>query len=119
MSLGLFLLAQPLVSVFLGGDFVAAGTVRVLRVVALTPVAMSLTNSYGINHLVLVGKENVMRNIILVVSLLGIALGVFGALRYSFMGVAVASVGTQMLRALLITLFALRHKAGHQAPPVR
>lgn len=104
ISITLFLFARPIVLLFLGEDF--EGTVDVLRIVAFTPIAMSLMNSYGVNYLVLKGKENLMRNIIVSIAIIGILLGSLGAIYYSYIGVAFASLTTQLMRAGLITYYA-------------
>ena len=106
ISLIFFLGARPIVMLFLGKEF--EGTVDVLRIVAFTPIAMSLMNSYGVNYLVLKGKEKLMRNIITIVTAFGLILGAFGAIFYSYIGVAFASVFTQFLRAGLITYSAFK-----------
>ncbi|MBR5399880.1 MAG: flippase [Bacteroidales bacterium] len=106
ISLFFFFLARPIVAIFLGPEF--KETVKVLRIVAFTPIAMSLMNSYGVNYLVLKGRERLMSRIILCVTVFGVIIGIIGAIRYSFIGVAVASLVTQMLRALLITYYARR-----------
>lgn len=104
ISLFLFALAKPLVLILLGEEFSA--TIPVLRIVAFTPVAMSITNSYGVNYLVLFGKENIMRNIVIAITFVGCALGIVGAYYYSYIGVAIVSLTTQFLRALLVYLSA-------------
>lgn len=106
ISLVFFVFARPIVLVFLGPEF--EETVNVLRIVAFTPIAMSLMNSYGINYLVIKGKERMMRNIILFTSVFGIVLGAIGAIYYSYIGVACVSLLTQFLRAGLITICAYR-----------
>ena len=108
ISIILFFLARPIVMLFLGKEF--EGTVDVLRIVAFTPIAMSLMNSYGVNYLVLKGKDNIMRNIIIVVTVFGILIGALGAKYYSYVGVAFASLTTQFLRAGLITLYAHKNR---------
>ena len=108
ISIILFFLARPIVMLFLGEEF--EGTVDVLRIVAFTPIAMSLMNSYGVNYLVLKGKDNIMRNIIIVVTVFGILIGALGAKYYSYVGVAFASLTTQFLRAGLITLYAHKNR---------
>lgn len=104
ISLTIFFLARPLVLLFLGSSF--EGTTNVLRIVAFTPIAMSLMNSYGVNYLVLKGKEKLMRNIIIFVTTFGVTIGAIGAIYYSYIGVAFASLITQFLRAGLITYYA-------------
>ena len=101
ISLTFFFLARPIVLLFLGNEF--EGTINVLRIVAFTPIAMSLMNSYGVNYLVLKGGESLMRNIIIFVTLFGVLVGALGAKYYSYVGVAIASLVTQFLRAALIT----------------
>lgn len=113
ISLTLFLFAKPLVLVFLGEGFLP--TVSVLKIVAVTPVFMTLMNCYGFNYLVLKGREDLMRNIMLFITLIGLALGAIGAIKYSFIGVAVASTLTQGIRALLITRAALKIKNNEAA----
>ena len=103
-SLLLFLFAEPIVLIFLGSEF--KDTIVVLRIVSFTPVAMSLMNSYGVNYLILKGKEKLMRNIIIGVTILGLCLGTYGAIYYSFIGVAVTSLITQFVRALTVTYYA-------------
>lgn len=104
ISLFFFFLARPLVLLLLGPEFEA--TIDVLRIVAFTPIAMSLMNSYGVNYLVLKNKEGIMSRIIIIVTVLGIVLGVLGAIYYSYIGVAIASLTTQFLRAGLVTYYA-------------
>lgn len=106
ISLFFFAFARPIVMIFLGSEF--EQTISVLRIVAFTPVAMSLMNSYGFNYLVLKGKERVMRNIIIFVTIFGISLGIIGAIYFSYIGVAWASLITQFIRAILVTYFARR-----------
>ena len=108
VSLVLFIFAEPLVIMFLGNDFLP--TITVLKIVSITPIAMSLMNCYGFNYLVLQGHEDVMRNIMVIITIVGLVLGIWGAINYSYIGVAIASTTTQVLRALLITYFALKIK---------
>lgn len=108
VSIVLFVFSEPLVLFFLGKDF--SQTVIVLKIVSITPIAMTLMNCYGFNYLVLQGREDIMRNIIVFITVVGLVLGIWGACAYSYIGVAIASVTTQSLRALLITYYALKTK---------
>lgn len=104
ISLFFFFLARPLVMLLLGPEF--ERTITVLRIVAFTPIAMSLMNSYGVNYLVIKNKEGIMSRIIIIVTIVGVVLGVLGAILYSYIGVAVASLSTQFLRSGLVTYYA-------------
>lgn len=101
ISLLFFFFAKPLVLLLLGPEF--EETIKVLRIVAFTPIAMSLMNSYGVNYLVLKNKENLMSRIIIIVTCIGLVLGITGAVLFSYIGVAVASLTTQFIRAGLVT----------------
>lgn len=111
ISLFFFIFARPIVMLLLGQEF--ENTVTVLKIVAFTPIAMSLMNSYGVNFLVLKGEENLMRNIIIFVTLFGVVLGSIGAYFYSYIGVAIASLTTQFIRAFLVMFYAHK-KYGYQ-----
>lgn len=104
ISLVFFFFAKPLVHVFLGQEFYE--TIKVLRIVAFTPIAVALMNCYGTNYLVLKGQERTMRNIIIVVTVIGLIFGIVGAKEFSYVGVAVASLVTQMIRGLLVFYYA-------------
>ena len=108
ISLILFFGANIIVDVFLGKEFYE--TVLVLKILAFTPIAMSVMNSYGINFLVLRGKEKVLRNIVSVTSVVGIFLGVVGAIYYGYIGVAVCTLIIEFLRAFLVFIFAGKYK---------
>mgnify|MGYP002855341409 CR=1 FL=1 len=104
ISLFFFIFARPLVLLLLGPEF--EETINVLRIVAFTPIAMSLMNSYGLNYLVLKKRENIMSRIILITTVFGILLGMSGAILFSYIGVAFASLITQFIRAGLVTYYA-------------
>lgn len=108
ISLVLFFFARSLVYLLLGPEFEEA--IIVLKIVAFTPIAMSLMNSYGFNCLVLKGREDIMRNIVISITILGLFLGIGGTILWSYIGVAVASLVTQLLRSLLVTYYALKIK---------
>lgn len=112
MSSILFFFAEPIVRVFLGAEFLQ--TVIVLKILAFTPIAMSLTNSYGYNYLILNKKEKIMRNIVIIVTVVGILLGIPMAIYYSFMGVAITELSIQFLRGGLIAFSAIKDKMNNK-----
>lgn len=104
ISLFLFLGADIIVKVILGDEFFE--TIPVLRIVAFTPLAMSVMNAYGINSLVLRGKDDILRNIIFASTILGLISGVYGAINFSYIGVAICSLFVQYFRAILVFIYA-------------
>ena len=99
ISLFFLLCANPIVNIFLGEEF--AETAAVLRIVALTPLAISIFNVYGTNYLAIKGYDRILKNIVVVTTVIGIIGGIFGAIYFSFFGVALCSLITQSVRAIL------------------
>lgn len=86
MSLLMFFGADLFVDIFLTPNF--SDSAIVIRILALSPIFLFLSNAYGTNYLVLVGKENLMRNIYVVWSLVGFALAWILVPRFGYVGVA-------------------------------
>lgn len=107
ISLFLFFGADIIVIIFLGEEFME--TIPVLRIVAFTPLAMSIMNAYGINSLVLRGKDNILRNIIFVSTIFGLIMGIYGAVNFSYIGVAICSLLIQYFRAILVFVYARKN----------
>lgn len=105
-SLLMFFGAELFVKIFLTEEF--ESSVNVIRIFALTPIFLFLTDCYGTNYLVVIGKEIIMRNIILVVSLLGFALTWWLTPTYSYIGAATTVTVARGLRGIATFYFAKR-----------
>ena len=108
MTIFLFVFAEDIVKIFLGKEF--HNTIMVLKILAFTPIAMSLMNSYGYNYLVLQNGEKLMRNVIIGVTFCAVIIGIPMAIKYSYIGVAITELTVQMIRAILITCIAIKFK---------
>lgn len=108
MTIFLFVFAEDIVKIFLGKEF--HNTIMVLKILAFTPIAMSLMNSYGYNYLVLQNGEKLMRNVIIGVTFCAVIMGIPMAIKYSYIGVAITDLTIQMIRAILITCIAIKFK---------
>ncbi|WP_176770714.1 flippase [Myroides phaeus] len=106
ISVGLYFLAPLIVSVFYNNDFVDA--VIVIRIMSISPIFIFMMNAYGTNYLVLKGREHVLRNIVLVCSILGLGLSWILVKKYSFIGAAIAITSIWALRGLLTMYYAKR-----------
>lgn len=106
MSLLMFLGANLFVDIFLTPNFSDSATV--IRILALSPIFLFLSNSYGTNYLVLVGKENLIRDIYVVWSLVGFALAWILVPRFSYVGVAFVLLAIRGAIGLSIYLMAKR-----------
>jgi O-antigen/teichoic acid export membrane protein len=112
-SIALYAGADLLIKIFYTPDF--AESAKVIKIMAVCPVFMFLMNTYGTNYLVLVRKENVMRNIILVCSLAGFALLWIAVPKYSYTGVAVTITFIWGIRGFLTRHYAVKHKNSVEA----
>ncbi len=103
-SVFMFFGADLFVRIFLTGEFHDA--VVVMKIFAITPVFLFLMNTYGTNYLVLVGREYILRNIIIVVSVLGFGLTWWLTPQYSYVGAALTVTVVWGLRGVVTLYFA-------------
>lgn len=85
-SIFMFVAAPWFVNVFLTEEF--SDAIIVMRIFSITPIFLFLMNTYGTNYLVIVGKENILRNIVIIVSIIGFVLTWLLTPEYSYIGVA-------------------------------
>lgn len=107
-SIFMFFGAQWFVDFFLTSEF--QDSVIVMRIFAITPIFLFLMNTYGTNYLVIIGKERVLRNIILVVSLLGFGLTWWLTPTFSYLGAALTITIVWGIRGLLTLLYAKKYQ---------
>ena len=86
----LFILAPFLIRLLYSDEFLPA--VQLLRILAVSVFFTGISSAYGVNYLLLVGQEKLLRNITLTVTLLGVVLFVVLTYLYSTVGAAVAVV---------------------------
>ncbi len=107
-SLALFCGAELLIKIFCTAEFTEA--VSVIRIMAISPVSLFLMNTYGVNYLVLIGKENIYRNIIFLYSVIGFVLTWILTTKYSYIGTASTISGIWLLRGLTTFICAQKYK---------
>ena len=73
---------------------------------SMAPFFLFLMNTYGTNYLVLKGREDVLRNIIIVCSIVGFILTWVVVRNYGYIGAAITVVGVWGVRGLLTWYFA-------------
>lgn len=106
--LGMFFGADLFVKWFLTEEFADAATV--IRIFSLTPFFLFLMNSYGTNYLVIVGREDILRNIIVVVSLLGFCLTWWLTRVYGYIGASITISVVWGIRGFATWVFATKIK---------
>lgn len=107
-SITMFFGANLFVDIFLTNEFKQA--VTVIEIFAITPIFLFLMNTYGTNYLVIIGKENVLRNIIIVVSVIGFGLTWILTPMYSYIGAATTITVIWGIRGIATLWFAKKYK---------
>lgn len=107
-SVFMFIGANWFVNLFLTPEFKDA--VTVMRIFAITPIFLYLMNTYGTNYLVIIGKENILRNIILFVSIFGFGLTWWLTPAYSYIGATITVTTVWGIRGLLTWFFAKKYQ---------
>lgn len=103
-SLVLFFGADIFVDILFGRDYIEA--VNVIKVMSITPFFISLMNVYGTNYLVLKGKENILRNIIIFCSFFGLFLTFILVYYKGYIGAAYSIAIVWGVRGFLTMYFA-------------
>ena len=103
-SLGLFFGAELLVDIFYTAEFSSA--VIVIRIMAISPVSLFLINTYGINYLVLIGKEQLYRNIIITYSIIGLLITLVLTPKFGYIGMAMTITVVWLLRGVTTFVYA-------------
>lgn len=107
-SLLMFFGAQLFVNLFLTKEFEHA--VIVMKIFSITPIFLFLMNTYGTNYLVIVGKEKVLRNIIIIVSIIGFILTWILTPKFSYIGAATTITIVWGIRGASTYFFARKEK---------
>ena len=107
-SLFLFFGANLLIKIFYTAEF--ADAVTVIRIMSVSPIALFLMRTYGVNYLVLVGKDSLYRNIILFYSIIGLILTLCLTPMYGYIGMAITIAGVWVMRGVTTFLCARRYR---------
>lgn len=108
VSLLLFVCAPILMELFFTDEF-ATGIV-VLRIISISGFFLTLSDVYGVNWLIIVGKERILRNITIVASLIGFALSFPLVYYWNFIGAAIVIACTRGLLGSLSFLASKTNK---------
>lgn len=100
--------ADLFVKIFLTEEFKDA--INVMRIFSITPIFLFLMNTYGTNYLVLIGKEDILRNIIVVVSLIGFVLTLWLTPQYGYLGAAYTVTVVWGIRGIITWFYAKKLK---------
>ena len=111
----LFFLAPLIIKIFYGEAF--SESIALLRITAPAIIFVSLNNVYGTNYLILNNKETLLRNITIVVSLIGFVAGFPLIYYYDYLGAAFTYLLSSALIGIVPTIFAIRIKHKNRISP--
>lgn len=107
-SFVLFLFAPWLMKLFFTEEFYDG--VWVLRIIAISGIFLTLSDVYGTNYLIIIGKERLLRNLTMIVSIIGFCASFPLIYFYSFVGASLVIALTRCLLGGSVAICALRLK---------
>ena len=108
ISLVLFLIAPCLIKLFFTEEFY--GAIPVLRILSISIVFFSLSNTYGTNYMIIEGYERQLRNVTAISSIIGLLISFPLIYYFNFIGAALTICITRGILGLSITYKACRIK---------
>lgn len=99
----LFLMAEPLIIFLFSKEFISA--VWALRILAISMFFISITHVYGVNYLILRGKERQLRNITFLISFGGMLIAYPIISYFDYLGAAIIVGMTRILLGGAIYLY--------------
>lgn len=108
LSLGLFLVAPPLIRIFYGPAY--DQTIDVLRWLAILPFLVGLSNVLGIHTMMAMGMNRLVSRILISAGALNVAILYFLAHRFGAVGAAMAVVTTETFVTVAMALILQRRK---------
>ena len=95
VTLGLIFFAPFLIPVFFSEEF--SESIKVLRLMAISGVFLMMSNIYGTNYLIIIGRERSLRNLTMYASLLGFVIAIPLIYYGGYMGAVAIIVFVRML----------------------
>lgn len=104
----IFIFAPLIIDYFYTTQFKEA--ILCLRLLSLSIPFLSLSQIYGTNYLIIVGKEKVLRNVTILISVIGFVFAVPMVSKWYYLGAALTITGVRIILGIVITLISLKHK---------
>lgn len=103
LAIALILIAPILVNIFYTNEFVEA--VNVIRITSVSLIFLAMNNTYGTNYLLLTNRENKLRNITIISSLIGFSLAFPLIYKEGIIGAALVVTITRGVLGILSMLY--------------
>lgn len=102
----LFVLAPFIIHLFYTEDF--SNSIKVLRITSISLLFITLNNVYGINYLLVHNCDKLLRNIVIIASLVGFLISFPLIYNWGYIGASLTYLFTSMLMGILPTYFAIK-----------
>lgn len=106
MSILSFFLAKYIIDILFGNDM--QPSILPLQILCMSPLFLSIRSAFGVNYLLVVGKDKLYMKIAMFSSLFSFAVGLFLIYNYNSIGAAIVVVLAQGIYSLLSMYFALK-----------
>lgn len=105
-SIILFIFAESFIRIMYSEDFIDA--VWVLRILSISMIFLGLSHIYGVNYLVIKGKDRILRNITIKMSIIGLIISLPSVYYWGYIGAALTIMIARMLIGMTVYLKAKR-----------
>ena len=112
LSILLFSFAPLIIRLFFTEEFYSA--ITVLRIMSISLVFLSISNIYGTNYLILIGKEKELRNCTIISSVIGFLLMLPLVYFFSYIGAACTIISARGILAFSILFKSIKYKRNNQ-----
>ena len=103
----LIVFAPTLIHIFLDNSF--ESSIIPLRILAISLIFHSITNIYGTNYLIIIGKETELRNITIIVSIVSFLITIPAVYFYSYIGAACTIAFARIILGVSVYIAAKRN----------
>lgn len=110
-AITMIIFAPMIINVLMGDEF--EGSVGVLRVLAVSMIFLSISNTYGTNYLIINHQERILRNSTMFFSVIGMLLAIPLIKNYTYMGVAMTILICRFFLGTSAFMLAVLHKRKH------
>ena len=104
VATGLFLSAPLIVKWFLSNEF--NESIIVIRILSVSLIFWAISDTYGINYLIIQKREKILRNITICGSIIGLCIGYPLISQYSYIGASITIATSRFILGILTYIYA-------------
>ena len=105
LSLAMFFLSEFLIGLWLGIDSETMEIVKVVKFLSPSPLLVAIISAFGINGLMILKKDKLFSNIIVIGSVTGLLCGLVLIPMFNYIGGAITIVTALLFKAIMSTVY--------------